>query len=90
MGLSIDHGKVGKFAIQGRLRQAGYTNITSWVGFSDSQGRTFRADFVAQILNGVWIAVGSKKNTAGLSENQHYGYLELEAVGGRIATSKPE
>jgi RHS repeat-associated protein len=84
--LSLDHGKLGEWVTEIRLRDEGYTDITEQVTFTNSQGLPFRADFVAKDPNGNWTAIESKMNTGGYTANQLAGYPELETTGARLAT----
>ena len=84
--LSLDHGKLGEWVTEIRLRGEGYTDITEQVTFTNSQGLPFRADFIAKDPNGNWTAIESKMNTGGYTKNQLAGYPELETSGARLAT----
>ena len=80
----IPHGALGEFATLQRLQNGGYTNISSEVRFINSEGKIFRADFVAQDSSGNWVAFEVKTGTGGISPNQSVGYVDLGSGGGAI------
>ncbi|MEU2944289.1 RHS repeat-associated core domain-containing protein [Nocardiopsis alba] len=86
-----NHGDLGELATERRLQSDGYNPIVSEVPFTDSGGRTFRADFVARDPSGNWRAIEVKTGSgATVTPNQQSGYPELGGVGATLGSSRLE
>ena len=71
------------------MKKEGYTDIVPQVRFTNSQGKTFIADFVGKDPNGDWEAVEVKTGAgAKLTDNQLVGYPELQNTGAFLDTSR--
>ncbi|MGN9784927.1 RHS repeat-associated core domain-containing protein [Nonomuraea sp. ZG12] len=82
------HGDLGELATKERLKAAGYTDIVDEVQFLNSQGKDFRADFIAKNPSGQWIAVEVKTGKgAKLTPNQEVGYPELNGRTGAVVNT---
>jgi hypothetical protein len=87
----LPHGALGEAATADSLAGAGYKDIASEVQFTNSQGKNFRADFVARSPAGNWVAFDSKTGSGSvLSPNQEVGYPELMGGGVTLNTTKLE
>ncbi|MEW1640208.1 Hint domain-containing protein [Streptomyces sp. NPDC093801] len=85
----MPHGALGESATLNELQKGGYTDITREVRFKNSQGKVFRADFVAKNPAGEWTAIEVKTGKgATVTENQEIGYPELAKGGAILNTSR--
>ncbi|MFJ7957515.1 polymorphic toxin-type HINT domain-containing protein [Streptomyces sp. NPDC096319] len=84
-----DHGRMGEFATMEMLQREGYVDIVREVQFLNSEGKNFRADFVARKSRGDWVAFDSKMGAGSeISDNQSIGYPELVSRGAVLNTRK--
>jgi RHS repeat-associated protein len=84
------HGELGEMASLDRMQTDGYTDIIPQVQFMTRDGVVFRADFIARNPQGKVVAIESKVNSGGLTENQEEGYPELTKGVAYVYTSKLE